>query len=262
MACACPVHFSRRRLLGGFGGLALLAGCSENPELGRRQLVLASDEQLAELAEAGWGDMRKTMAPAADPRMQARLQRIGGAIARATGRDDLAWEFVVFDSPDINAFVLPNGKVAALRGLMELAGDDDEVGSVIGHEAGHVLARHAAERVSQQVAVQAGVSLAEILLSENLGDNAGQVAAALGMGAVYGVLLPYSRKHELEADRIGVNLAQQAGLDPAGAVRFFERMEAAGAGKPKPPEVLSTHPADATRLAALREAVATITAAG
>jgi predicted Zn-dependent protease len=174
-----------------------------------------------------------------------------------SGRDDLAWDFVVFDRPEVNAFVLPNGKVAAFRGLMELAADDDELGAVIGHEVGHILARHPAERVSQELAVQLGVAAVQLILSQgDYAEHAGEIAGALGMGATYGVILPYSRSHELEADKLGVALMARAGFAPEGAVRFFERMARQAAGRPQPPEVLSTHPADETRLVALREVVA------
>ena len=166
---------------------------------------------------------------------------------------------MVFDRPEINAFVLPNGKVGAFKGLLDFVQDDDELAGVLGHEVGHVLARHPSERVSQQMAVEVGVNVLQaILASGDYAEHAGEIAGALGMGAVYGVILPYSRSHELEADRLGVDLAQRAGMDPAGAVRFFERMAQEGAGQAQPPEVLSTHPADEPRLAALREAVAAL----
>src|SRR5690606_7099824 len=157
-------------------------------------------------------------------------------------------------SPEINAFILPNGKVGFFRGLIEFArGAHDEIAAVMGHEAGHIVARHAAERMTHQLAVQTGVGVAQLLLSERYGEHAADIAAALGMGAVYGVILPYSRQHEFEADRLGAGLARQVGEDPAGAVRFWERMIAANAGREQPLPFLSTHPADRERLAALRE---------
>jgi len=232
-----------------------LTGCSENADTGRNQLMLVDDAQLAQLADQAWTEMTAQIAPVADPAMQARLARLAAPIAKATGRADLTWEFVVLDSPELNAFVLPNGKVGVFRGLMEFARDDDELGSVIAHEAGHIVARHPSERVSQQLAVQAGVSIAQALLSGENGENADAVAGALGLGAVYGVILPFSRSHELEADRVGVGLMKQVGMDPRGAVTFWQRMIARGDQAAKPPEALSTHPADGRRLSALEEAV-------
>jgi predicted Zn-dependent protease len=251
----CRVCFSRRALLAVLAA-APLAACSENLETGRNQLILVDDGQLAGLADQAWGDLRGKTPLLADPDAQARIARIGAGIARATGRTDLDWGYAVFDSPDVNAFVLPNGKVAVFRGLLEAVRSDDELAAVMGHEAGHVVARHAAERVSQQLAIQAGVSLAQILLSDGAGENADEIAGALGMGALYGVILPYSRKHELEADGLGLTLMERAGHDPKAAVAFWERRIAEAKGQPGMPEVLSTHPADGTRLARLREAVA------
>jgi predicted Zn-dependent protease len=126
----------------------------------------------------------------------------------------------------------------------------------MGHEVGHVEARHAAERMSQQVLVSLGVQAASLVLSEEFGEHADDIAGALGMGVMYGVVLPYSRKHELEADALGVSLMRKASYDPADAVGFWERMVANAASRPKPPEWLSTHPADGTRLEQLRTAAA------
>ncbi len=258
MTCGCGA-LSRRSLMALLAGGAALAACSENEATGRSQFAVVPDEQLAQMADQAWAELKAQTPAAADPAMQARLARVGEKVAKASGRPDLTWEFVVFDRPEVNAFVLPNGKVGAFRGLMEFVRDDDELGGVIGHEVGHILARHPAERVSQQLAVQVGVGVVEAVLSQGEnGQYAGEIAGALGMGALYGVILPYSRKHELEADRLGLSLMQGAGMDPQGAVRFFERMAEAGRSQPKPPEVLSTHPADAARLAALREAVAAL----
>src|SRR5690606_1876781 len=131
--------------------------------------------------------------PVGDPAMQARLTALAAPLAAAAGRPDLDWRFAVLDSPELNAFVLPNGKVGVFRGLMEFARDDDELASVIAHEAGHIVARHPSERVSQQLAVQAGVSIAQALLSGEGGGDGELIAGALGLGAVYGVILPFSR---------------------------------------------------------------------
>jgi predicted Zn-dependent protease len=262
MSCGCgdapavtPV--SRRSLLAVLSSGAILVACSENAETGRKQFAVVSDEQLAGMADQAWDDLKRETPVSRDAAMNARLTQVGRRIAAVSGRDDLAWEFVVFDRPEVNAFVLPNGKVAAFRGLMELAADDDELAAVIGHEAGHILARHPAERVSQEMAVKLGVAAVQMILSQgDYAQYAGEIAGALGMGAMYGVILPYSRSHELEADKLGVSLMAEAGYRPVGAVRFFERMARAGEGQEKPPEVLSTHPADETRLTALREVVA------
>jgi len=258
--CTGCLPISRRGVFAGLVGAAALAaaGCSENADLGRSQLALVDDAQLAQLADQAWSEMTARIAPVRDPDMQARLARLARPLAEAAGRPDLSWAFAVLDSPELNAFVLPNGKVGVFRGLMEFAQDDDELGSVIAHEVGHIVARHPAERVSQQLAVQAGVSIAQALLSGENGQNADALAGALGLGAVYGVILPFSRSHELEADRVGVGLMAEAGMDPRGAVTFWQRMISRGDQAAKPPEALSTHPADGRRLAALESAVAAV----
>lgn len=254
MCLACP-NPMRRAVLGGLLALPV-AGCSDNPNTGRRQFAFVPDEQLAMMADQSWAELAATTPTSRDPRLQERLRRVAGPITRAAGRDDLAWEFVVFDSAQLNAFVLPNGKVGVFRGLMELARDDDELGAVVGHEVAHIVARHPAERVSQQLAAGAGVTLAQLVFGGENGENAEVIAAVFGIGAEYGVLLPYSRRHELEADSLGVSLMEKAGLNPAGAVAFWERMIATQQRAGQPPEALSTHPADGRRLAELRKAVA------
>lgn len=248
----CASKLSRRGLL---AGLAALAACSENPATGRKQFVVVDDTQLASLADQAWNEVAAQIPPVEDPAAHARLARIGAPLVKAAGRDDLNWSFTVLDSPEFNAFVLPNGRVGFFRGLFDFARTDDEVGSVLGHEIGHVVARHPAERVSHELAVQTGVSIAQLLFSGENGEYAQEIGAALGLGATFGVLLPYSRRHELEADRVGVDLMRKAGMDPAAAVRFWERMAARADGSPKPPEVISTHPADDRRLAELKAVV-------
>lgn len=231
---------------------AAIAACNENPATGRAQLVLVDDATLAQLGEQAWKDALSKMPRTQAPALQARLERIGQRIVDVSGRSGENWEFVVFDTPEVNAFVLPGGKVGFYRGLMELAGGEGEIAAVMGHEVGHVQARHAAERMSQQALVQLGVTAASAVLSEEYGQNAEVIAGALGMGVMYGVVLPYSRRHELEADSLSVKLMRDASYDPKDAVGFWEKMVASAAERPKAVEWLSTHPADDRRLTELR----------
>jgi predicted Zn-dependent protease len=259
----CPCRPNRRRLLGGLAALPLagaLAGCSENAATGRRQFVVVGEDQMAALAVDAWRDMRRQYPAARDPALTRRVETVGRRIADVSGLTDVEWEFVAFDSPESNAFVLPGGKVGVFRGLLDAARDDDELAAVIGHEVGHVAARHSAERLSQQLASQAviGVVAAAVSGSGEYGQYADEVAAALGMGVTVGVILPYSRRHELEADDVGLRLADQAGYDPTAAVRFWTRRIAESAGDRAPPEFLSTHPADRERLERLRTAAAAL----
>jgi len=248
-------RFTRRNAMAILGGGVVVA-CSENPSTGRSQLVLIDDATLAGLGAAAWRDALSKMPQAKAPAQQRRLEQIGSAVVAASRRADLNWEFAVFDSPELNAFVLPGGKVGFYRGLMDFAQSDGEIAAVIGHEIGHVEAHHAAERMSQQLLLQMGVRVAAAVLSEEYGQNAEAIAGALGMGVMYGVVLPYSRAHELEADTLGVKLMRNASFDPSDAVTFWERMVAANGRNPSALELLSTHPADKRRLEALRAAAA------
>lgn len=233
-----------------------LVACSDNAQTGRRQLAFVPDSALAEMADQAWTDMQADTPISRDPALNAQLARVAAPIARAANRPDLNWEFLVFDSPQTNAFVLPNGKVGVFRGMMDFAQSDDELAAVIGHEAAHVLARHPAERASQQLAAQAGMTVAQLVFGGENGEYAQLVAGVFGLGATYGLLLPYSRAHELEADRLGIDLSRQAGFAPDAAVRFWERMMARQGRQEGTPEALSTHPSDARRIEALREAIA------
>lgn len=243
---------SRRNLLALASAGLVVAACSDNPATGRRQFVLVSDAELAALGEQAWRDALQRLPRADDASLQRRLTRIGQGVADASTARGAEWEFVVFDSPEVNAFVLPGGKVGFFRGLIDKANSDDEIAAVMGHEVGHVEARHAAERMSQQVALELGVSLAAAALSEEYGRHAESIAGALGAGALYGVILPYSRMQELEADRLGVSLMGDAGFDPAGALSFWLRMAGDGEGAL---EWMSTHPADGRRLTELEALV-------
>jgi predicted Zn-dependent protease len=204
---------SRRDLLKALSAGLVLGACSENPATGRRQLSLVSDEALAALGQEAWADALARMPKVNDRAMQARLERIGEAVAAQSRAQTAAWEF-----------------------------------AVMGHEIGHIEARHSNERMSQQLALQIGVSLAAAAMSEEYGQNAEAIASALGAGVLYGVILPYSRLQELEADRLGLGLMRAARFDPEGALSFWRRMAGDGG---EALEWMSTHPADTRRLEAL-----------
>jgi predicted Zn-dependent protease len=253
---------SRRQIMSAFGGTLLVGaaatGCSENPATGRSQFVLVSDETLAGLSQAAWRDALATLPRTSDAALQTKLSRIGTKIADVSGRADDDWEFVVFDKPEVNAFVLPGGKVGFYRGLMDFAISEGEIAAVMGHEIGHVEARHAAERMSQEALVQLGVQLTAAALSEEYGRFADDIAGTLGMGVMYGVVLPYSRAQELEADELGVRLMAEAAYDPREALGFWQRMVETNKARPQMMEWLSTHPADGKRLEKLRTATSAL----
>lgn len=158
------------------------------------------------------------------------------------------WEVRVFENKDPNAFALPGRKIGVNSGMMKLIENDAQLAAVIGHEIGHVLSRHAAERASMGVVAQLGQEVAGQVMDP-------VAATAVGLGAQVGVLLPYSRTHESEADTIGQNLMAQAGFDPRESIRLWQLM--ARQGGAKPPELLSTHPASQSRIDALSQQLRT-----
>ena len=233
----------------------LFSGCTTVNETGRSQLMLVSPSQEAQMGLAAFDQIKQQEKISADPAANARIQRIGRRIAASVGRDipNAQWEFVVFDSPTVNAFALPGGKVGVYTGLMKLAASDDEIAIVMGHEIAHVTSRHGAERTSQNYAIAgAGLALAIGMEARNVDPAKRNMAlAAYGLGAQVGYALPFSRLHESEADAVGLRFAAGAGYDPRAGVSFWRKMAAQGGAKP--PEFLSTHPSDATRIANLEK---------
>lgn len=232
----------------GMAAAATLSGCAYNQTLGRDQVLLVSDNSLSQSAAQAWSQTLATQRISRDPVANVRVHEVGSRIVKAAGLDTQHWEYVVFQNNDANAFVLPGGRMGVNTGLLAIVKNDDQLAAVIGHEVGHVLAHHAAERASQH-------SLTKMALigAQAVGGNsqAGQAISSYGsLGAQYGILLPFSRQHELEADRIGVDLMQRAGYDPRQAVELWRMM--AARGQSGPPQFASTHPSDQARIAALQ----------
>jgi predicted Zn-dependent protease len=184
------------------------------------------------------------------------VQRIGQRIAAASGKD-YAWEFRLLDAPDVvNAFCLPGGKVAVYTGILALTQNEDALAAVIGHEVAHATEEHGNERMSQQMGATIGMTAAQLGLEafgDLDGDTKGAVLGALGVGAQYGVLMPFSRTHEAEADHVGLIFLVRAGYDPYEAPKLWERM--AQASPERQPEFLSTHPDPANRAEELRRLI-------
>jgi predicted Zn-dependent protease len=227
-----------------------VAGCYTVPQTGRRSLNLLSVGQEMQLGAASFSQIKQQEKISTDPIANERVRRVGERIA-AAAKDDLPrveWEFVVFDAPDtINAFALPGGKVGVYTGLLKVAESDDELAVVMGHEIAHVTARHGAERLSQSLAIAAGgLVLSEAALRDS--QHRDLILAAYGLGSTVGVILPFSRNNESEADEIGLIYSSKAGYDPRAALSFWRKMAAAKEGRSGPPEWLSTHPSDATRI--------------
>ena len=240
--------------------LLLAAGCLTSPVTGRRQLIVLSKDQELALGLQAWEEFQTGTRVLRSGPAWNRVNQVGMRIAAATGQD-LPWDFGVVDAPDVvNAFCLPGGKVIVYTGLLSLVDNDDQLAVVIGHELAHATCRHGAERVIQQIGADLLVKGADVLLGTQV-ENAqtrSLVLAGLGMGAQVGVLLPYSRSQEDEADEWGLRYMHAAGYDPHAAPHFWSAMIAQG-GRPGVPEFLSTHPDPEKRLARMRALAAELT---
>lgn len=229
-----------------------LSACAYNPDLGRQQMTIVDDAGLSKAGEQAWAKALQTRKVNRDPAMNARVRAVGQKVIAATTLWDRPWDYAVFEDTAPNAFVLPGGHVGVTTGLLELVDNDDQLAAVIGHEAGHVVARHAAERQSQTVA--SSLVLGVLGAAAGSSDAARAISDYGGAGAKYGFLLPFSRKQELEADRLGVDYMRRAGYRPREAVVLWRHMQAQGGSTT--PQFASTHPSDSTRIVALETYIA------
>jgi len=230
-----------------------MISCHTVPETGRKSLNLLSAGQETSLGVQAFQDLKSKGKISHDPALNARIRRIGERIARVASIPNANWEFVVFENEEPNAFALPGGKVGVNTGIIPIGMTDAGLATVMSHEIAHVAARHGGERISEQMVIAGIATGASLTLSDAQPQTRNMVLSGLGLGATVGVVLPHSRNQEAEADRIGLIYMAKAGYDPDEAVRFWERMRDAAASKPKPPEFLSTHPADATRIENLKK---------
>lgn len=238
----------RRRALPVLSALLLFGvGCTTTPYTKRSQFILLSESEEVQLGVASYEEVLKKGKVVTDPAFTEPLRRVGERIARVAEKPEYDWEFTVIDDPkQVNAFALPGGKVAVYTGLYPVAEDEAGLAVVVGHEVAHALARHGAERMSQGMVAQlAGVGVA-VAVGDSSPATRNAVMGAFGLGAQVGVLLPFGRSQESEADHIGMILMAKAGYDPAVALKLWQRMEAQ-AGGASPPEFLSTHPGYRTR---------------
>lgn len=240
----------------------LLAACATVVGSGRSQFQLVPLETEMSLGAQAWDEALAEATQITSGPDYQMVQRIGRRIAEAAPRlpgenpaNQFDWEFVLLDDPEmVNAWALPGGKSAVYTGLLEITQDEDSLAVVIGHEVFHALGRHGAERMTQSLGVAMVLELASVGVADMPPEQADTIMQALGVAGTYGALMPFSRKHESEADEWGLYLAADAGYDPRAAIGLWKRMAEANSG-PRPPELLSTHPSANTRIERLQEAM-------
>lgn len=226
--------------------LAVPVGCETVPYTGRQQIQLVSPSEEAQMGVQAFQEIVGKATLSTDAPANAMVQRVGSRIAAVTELN-YQWEFrVIQDDKQANAFALPGGKVAVYTGMLPITRDEAGLAAVLGHEIGHVLARHGGERLSQQMGVQTVTQVLAGMASSNPA-TVQLVSAALGAGASVGVLMPWGRAQESEADHLGLILMAKAGYDPRASLELWKRMAEASRGQ-RPPEFLSTHPSEATRI--------------
>jgi metalloendopeptidase OMA1, mitochondrial len=225
------------------------AACETVPVTGRSQLVLIPEGTEMAMGLDSYQQVLHSSKVSSDPRLNEQVTRVGHRIAAATGRNDYQWEFKVIEDKQVNAFCMPGGKVAVYTGILPVTRDDAGLAAVLGHEVSHAIARHGGERLSQSLIVQGGLAATQAALAQRDPVVVQSVTALLGAGASVGLLLPWSRAQESEADHLGLIYMAQAGYDPHAARDLWVRMSDASRSSAKPPEFLSTHPSDATRIA-------------
>lgn len=242
--------------------LAFLGGCSSVPLTGRKQLLLVSDQDVLSASLTQYSDYMKTAKKTSSGKDAAMVTRVGKKIAAATeqylrqnGMQDeiknFSWEFNLVKDDQVNAFCMPGGKIVVYEGLMNLVDSDDELAVVLGHEVAHAVAKHSNERMSQQLVAQYGAQILGAAVANKSAAVQNVASSVYGIGAQYGVMLPFSRKHESEADYMGLILMTMAGYNPDVAVHFWEKMSAGSGGKV--PEFMSTHPSDSRRISDIQK---------
>jgi predicted Zn-dependent protease len=239
-------HFTRFSALVLTLSISMFSSCATSP-LGRKQVMLLPDGQLNQMGLQSFEQLKSETPIERDPAINAYVRCVALPITQVSG--DAAgvkeWEIVVFKEASANAFALPGGKIGVHTGILPVAKTPGQLAAVLAHEVGHVTARHGNERVSQGLLAQGLTTAAGLTMKDK--SYAPIVLAGLGIGAQFGYLLPHSRNQESEADLIGLDYMSNAGFDPRESVALWENMRTASGGK-GPPQFLSTHPSNETRI--------------
>jgi len=242
--------------------LSVLAACTTVPLTGRKQVLLVTDQEVLSLSSQSFTEYMKTAKPSVNKSNTAMVQRVGRNVSqaveaylKANGLEseiaNFAWEFHLVQDATPNAFCMPGGKIVVNEGILPLTKTESGLAVVVGHEIAHAVAKHSNERMSQQMIAQYGGAVVDAAMSKSTESRKQIAQAVYGLGAQYGVMLPYSRKQEYEADRIGLIFMSMAGYDVNEAVAFWQRM--AELSTQKPMEFMSTHPSDENRIAKLKQ---------
>ena len=224
--------------------LVVFSACATSPE-GRSQLILMPDSQMDQMGVQAFNEMKGKIPVERDTSMNVYVKCVALEVLKESEgyADKSSWEIVVFKDDTANAFALPGGKIGVHTGLLKVAKSQDQLATVLGHEIGHVIARHGNERVSQSLAMQGALVAGSLAVKDN--PNKNLILAGMGLGAQFGVLLPWSRIQESEADIIGLKIMARAGFNPRESVELWKNMSAQGQ---HPPEWLSTHPSPGNRI--------------
>jgi len=226
----------------------LITACATSP-LGRSQLMLFPQAEMAQMGANTFRSIQQETPLAAGAEVNGYVSCVSEHILRAMGENPSNWDIKVFDQDAANAFALPGKKIGVYTGLLDVAENQGQLATVIGHEIAHVVANHANERVSTSFVTQSGLQLAQVAVGADTPMKQ-QLFGLLGVGAQYGVVLPFNRTQEAEADLVGLELMADAGFDPRESVKLWQNMQAASGGQ-SPPEFLSTHPSSERRISEL-----------
>ena len=245
----------------------MLTSCGSVPITGRKQLNLVSDEQVLQSSLQSYTSFMSTAKISTQKTQSEKVTRVGKKIAAATEAylksvgleseiKNFAWEFNLVKDTEVNAWCMPGGKIVVYEGIMKLMSSDAELAVVLGHEVAHAVAKHSNERMSQQMLAEYGANAVGVLTQGKSSATQTIAQQVYGLGANYGIMQPFSRKHETEADYMGLVLMAIAGYNPDVAVTFWQKM--AAQSTTKVPEFLSSHPSDATRIADIQAKLAEV----